>query len=97
MNEICYQSYPWKFPGISYFSDLRRSRCARKIPKPVLKTTLINKGTTFGKYFVEVIFCAFGRLIKDYHRNLTSWVKTKHGVVEKIVLSSAIGSNWYVY
>jgi hypothetical protein len=33
--------YTWKFPGISYFSDLRQTRCARKIPKPVLKTTLM--------------------------------------------------------
>jgi hypothetical protein len=29
-----------KFPGITDFSDLRQTRCARKIPKPVLETTL---------------------------------------------------------
>jgi hypothetical protein len=43
-------------PGISYFSDLRQTRCARKIPKPILETALITKGTTytldFKKYFV---------------------------------------------
>jgi hypothetical protein len=39
------QSYPctWKFPGISYFSDFRQTRCARKIPKQVFETTLITK------------------------------------------------------
>jgi hypothetical protein len=43
----------WKFPGISYFSDLIQTRCARKIPKPVLETTLIIKDTLdVGKYFV---------------------------------------------
>jgi hypothetical protein len=36
----------WKFPAISYFSDLRQTRCARKNPKPVLETTLITKETT---------------------------------------------------
>jgi hypothetical protein len=30
-------------PGISYFSDLSQTRCTRKIPKPVLETTLISK------------------------------------------------------
>jgi hypothetical protein len=53
------QSYPCdmqlEVPDISYFSDLRQTRCARKIPKPVLETTLITKETTytldFGKYF----------------------------------------------
>jgi hypothetical protein len=59
------QSYPWKFPGISY---LRQSRCARKIPKPVLETTLIIKETTytldFMKYFV-VYFGAFSVFLED--------------------------------
>jgi hypothetical protein len=37
----------WMFPGISDFSDLRQTRCARNIPKPVLETTLITKETTY--------------------------------------------------
>jgi hypothetical protein len=35
------------FPDISYFSDLRQTRCGRKIPKPVLDTILITKETTY--------------------------------------------------
>jgi hypothetical protein len=46
----------WNFLGIFCFSDLRQTSGARKISKPVLKTTLITKETTynldFGKYFV---------------------------------------------
>jgi hypothetical protein len=34
--------WTWNFPGISYFSDLRQTRCARKIPKPVLETAFIK-------------------------------------------------------
>jgi hypothetical protein len=82
----------WKFPGISYFSDLRQTRCAEKISKPVLETTLFTKETMctldFTKYFVvsfEVTqilkSSAFGRFIDDYLRNLTCWEKTKYGVV----------------
>jgi hypothetical protein len=39
MLETC----TWKFAGISYFSDLRQTRCARKIPKPDLKMHLLSK------------------------------------------------------
>jgi hypothetical protein len=71
---------------------LRQTRCARKIPKPVLKTTLITKETTyyldFGEYFVvsfwshsiRAFFSALGRFIEDLLRNLTFWEKTKYGV-----------------
>jgi hypothetical protein len=63
----------WKFPGIFDFSDFRRTRCARKIPKPVLETTLINKETVytlvFGKYFVVSFWShsirAFSVLLED--------------------------------
>jgi hypothetical protein len=41
---------------MSDFSNFRQTRCARKIPKPVLGPTLITKETTytldFRKYFV---------------------------------------------
>jgi hypothetical protein len=37
----------WKFPAISDFSDLRHPRCARKILKTVLETTLITEETTY--------------------------------------------------
>jgi hypothetical protein len=30
----------WKFPGISYLTDLRQTICAKNIPKTVLKTKL---------------------------------------------------------
>jgi hypothetical protein len=46
---VILETYTWKFPGISDFSNMRQPRCARKIPKPVLKTTLISKETTFGR------------------------------------------------
>jgi hypothetical protein len=44
------------FPDISYFTDLRQTRGAKKTPKTVLKTRLKTKETTdilaFGKYLV---------------------------------------------
>jgi hypothetical protein len=49
----------WKFPGISYFTDMRRTRDAKNIPKTVLKTRLETKETKettytsgFRKYLV---------------------------------------------
>jgi hypothetical protein len=49
--------HTWKFLG----------RCIRKIPKPVLETTLITKETTyyldFGKYFVVSFW---GHLIRAF-------------------------------
>jgi hypothetical protein len=50
---VILETCTWNFPGISDFSDLR-PRCARKISKPVLKTTLIIKEYTldFRKYVV---------------------------------------------
>jgi hypothetical protein len=61
------------FPGISYFSHLRQTRCARNIPKPVLDTKLITKETTytldFRKYFVVSFWShsirAFSVLLED--------------------------------
>jgi hypothetical protein len=50
------QNHTWKFPEISYFLDLSQTRCARKIPKPVMETALITKETTYTlnleKYFL---------------------------------------------
>jgi hypothetical protein len=58
----------WKFPGISYFSELRQTRCARKTPKAVLErvleTTLITKGATSATYtldFWKYFFISFWR------------------------------------
>jgi hypothetical protein len=86
-----FETCTWKFPGIYDFSDLRQTRCARKIRKPVLETTLITEETAytldFRKNFVVSswsqlgIFSAFGRFIEDYLSNLTCWEKTKYGVV----------------
>jgi hypothetical protein len=55
------QSYPctWKFPGISYFSDLRQTRCARKIEKLVLETTLIKPKKPRIIWFMGNIFSIF--------------------------------------
>jgi hypothetical protein len=84
----------WKFPDISYFSDLGKTRCARKIPKPVLETTLISKETTyildFRKYFVESFWIHSIRtfsvlFIENYLKNLTCWEKTKYGIVISVV------------
>jgi hypothetical protein len=55
---------------------LRQTRCARKIPKPVLETTFITKETTyylnFGKYFVVSFWSqsnkAFSVLLEDLLR-----------------------------
>jgi hypothetical protein len=48
----------WKFPGISYFTDMRRTREAKNIPNTVLKTRLETKETTytsvFRKYLVSL-------------------------------------------
>jgi hypothetical protein len=48
-----------------YFSDMRQTRCARKIPEAVLETTFITKATThyldFKKYFVV----SFSVLLED--------------------------------
>jgi hypothetical protein len=54
-------------------SDLRQTRCARKIPKPVLESKLITKKTTyildFRKYFVVSFWShsnwAFSVLLAD--------------------------------
>jgi hypothetical protein len=43
----------WKFPDISYFTDLKQTRGAKKIPKTALKTRLKLTCTLFfGKYLV---------------------------------------------
>jgi hypothetical protein len=80
---------------------LRQTRCARKIPKPVLETTLITKETTytsdFRKYFVvsfwshsiRTFLSASGRFIEIYLRNLTCWEKTKL-FVAMITFDSAV-------
>jgi hypothetical protein len=52
---------------------LRQTRCARKIPKPVLETALITKETTyasdFGKFVVVSFWShsmrAFSTLLED--------------------------------
>jgi hypothetical protein len=36
----------WKPPGFSYFTDLRQTKCAKKILKTVLKNRLKTKETT---------------------------------------------------
>jgi hypothetical protein len=71
--KVILETCTWMLPDISYFSDLRQTRCARKIPKPVLKTTLIIKETTytldFRKYFVLSFWShsirAFSVLMED--------------------------------
>jgi hypothetical protein len=50
-----------KCPGISYVSDLRQTRCARKIPEPVLEITLNTKETTYNKDFGKYYFESFWR------------------------------------
>jgi hypothetical protein len=63
----------WKFPRSPDFLDLTQTRCARKIPKPVLEATLIIKETTytlnFMKYFVTSFWIhsirAFSVLLED--------------------------------
>jgi hypothetical protein len=39
---VILETCTWNFPGISYSSDLRQTRCARKIPKPVLENAFIK-------------------------------------------------------
>jgi hypothetical protein len=64
------------FQAFLIFSDLRQTRCSRKIPNPVLETTLITQETTytldFGKYFVVSFWShsirAFSVLLKDSFR-----------------------------
>jgi hypothetical protein len=59
--------------------DLRQSKCARKIPKPVLETTLSTKETAytmdFRKYFVVSFWShsirAFSVLLEDSLRNIS--------------------------
>jgi hypothetical protein len=67
-----FETCTWNFPSISYFSDLRQARCARKIPKPILKTTLTKETTytlDFKKYFVVYFWShsiwAFSVLLED--------------------------------
>jgi hypothetical protein len=57
---VILETCTWKFPGISDFSDLRQTRCARKNPKAVLKTTLITKGTTHTLRFRNILLYLFG-------------------------------------
>jgi hypothetical protein len=49
---VILEASTWKFPGISYFSDLGRTRCARKIRKPVFITIETTFSLYFRKYFV---------------------------------------------
>jgi hypothetical protein len=89
LNELGIRVILEKFPGISYFSDLRKTRCARKFPKPVLETTLITKETTyyfdFGKYFVVSFWShsirAFSVLLEDSMRIFSE-------TSERVVISS---------
>jgi hypothetical protein len=57
------QSIPWertwKFPGISYLTDLRRTRGAKKIHKTVLKTRLRTKETTYTLVFKKYLVVSF--------------------------------------
>jgi hypothetical protein len=70
---VILETCTWKLPGTSDISDLRQTRCARKIPRPVLETTLITKETTytlcFRKYFVVSLWShsirAFSVLLED--------------------------------
>jgi hypothetical protein len=71
-----------KFPEISYFTDFRQTRSAKKIPKTVLKEptyTLVFVNTLWSlpKPLNPVIFSVFGRFLEDYLRNLTWWKKYK--------------------
>jgi hypothetical protein len=49
----------WKFPDISYFSDLRQTRGVKKIPKTVLKTRINTKETTYNLVFVKSLVVYF--------------------------------------
>jgi hypothetical protein len=71
-----FEACKWKFPGISYFSDLRQTRYTRKVLKPVLETALITEETTntldFRKHFVLSFWSrsirAFSVLLEDSFR-----------------------------
>jgi hypothetical protein len=41
----------WEFPDISYYTDLRKTRGDKKIPKTVLKTKPRTKETTYTLVF----------------------------------------------
>jgi hypothetical protein len=56
---VILETCTWKLPGISYFADLRQTRCARKSPKPVLETTLITKETTYTLDFRKCFVVSF--------------------------------------
>jgi hypothetical protein len=70
---VILETCTWKFPGISDFSDLRQTRCARKIPKQFWKLHLLPKKPRntldFGKYFVVSFWShsirAFSVLLED--------------------------------
>jgi hypothetical protein len=47
---------------ISYFTDLRQTRGAKKIPKTVLKTRLKTKETTYTLVFVKYLVVSFRTL-----------------------------------
>jgi hypothetical protein len=49
-----YLKRTWKFPGISYFNDLRQTRSAKKIPKTVLKTRLKIKDFSVSKKLCDL-------------------------------------------
>jgi hypothetical protein len=97
------EAYTWTFAGISYFSDLRQTRCVGMIPKPGLETKLITKETTYTLDFGKHIFVSFRRFIEDYLRNLTCWDKTKYGFginsrksMKKVEFRSRKKSSWVV-
>jgi hypothetical protein len=81
-------------PDISYFTELRQTRCDKKISKTVLfwkldskskKPRLLRKISCglFLEPLKETIFSASGIFTEDYVRNLTCWEKQ-----ESLILST---------
>jgi hypothetical protein len=54
----------WKLPGISYFTDLRQTSCAKNIPKTFLKTRLKTKETTCTLIKVKYLVVSFPSQLK---------------------------------
>jgi hypothetical protein len=54
------ETWTWKFPDISYLTDLRRTRSVKKIPKTVLKTRLKIKQSKYTLIYIEYLLIFSG-------------------------------------
>jgi hypothetical protein len=80
LNQRILEEKTWKLPGISYFTNLRQTRDATKIPKTVFKFRLDTKETTYTLVFENNLLVSF----RSYSIRAFSVFLNEPDVLEKI-------------